>query len=71
MPIVPVAKRDGNIWICGDYKVTFNQALRPEVYQIEELFTALAGGISLDLSHAYQQLVLDKNFALVSYHQYS
>ena len=21
-PIVPVVKRDGSIWICGDYKVT-------------------------------------------------
>lgn len=21
MPIVPVLKKDGNFWICGDYKV--------------------------------------------------
>ena len=58
MPIVPLAKRDGSVRICGDYKITLNQALVPEVYplpKIEELLAALAGGINfskLDLSHA-------------------
>ena len=65
-PIVPVIKHDGSLRICGDYKVTVNTALKPEVYplpRIDELFTALAGGerfSKLDLSHAYQQLVLDE-----------
>ena len=64
-PIVPVIKQDGSVRICGDYKVTVNRALKSEVYplpRIDELFTALAGGehfSKLDLSHAYQQLVLD------------
>ena len=64
-PIVPVIKQDGSVRICGDYKVTVNKALKSEVYplpRINELFTALAGGerfSKLDLSHAYQQLVLD------------
>ena len=71
-PIVPVAKRDGSVRICGDYKITLNQALEPEVYplpKIEELFAALAGGLTftkLDLSHAYQQLVLDERSAMVA-----
>lgn len=29
-PIVPVLKSDGTIKICGDYKVTVNQALQPD-----------------------------------------
>ena len=47
-------------------KVTVNRALKSEVYplpRIEEIFAALAGGkhfSKLDLSHAYQQLVLDE-----------
>ena len=65
-PIVPVIKQDGSVRICGDYKVTINKALKSEVYplpRIDELFTAVAGGerfSKLDLSHAYQQLVLDE-----------
>ena len=69
-PIVPVAKRDGSVRICGDYKVTLNQVLKTEVYplpRIEELFAALAGGVKftkLDLSYAYQQLVLEEESAM-------
>lgn len=57
-PIVPVIKPDGSIRICGDYKVTVNQASRADTYpipRIEELFAKLAGGecfTKLDLSHA-------------------
>ncbi|KAL2095791.1 hypothetical protein ACEWY4_007939 [Coilia grayii] len=63
-PIVPVLKGDGSIRICGDYKLTVNTASRVEQYplpRIDELFTKLAGGVcfsKLDMSHAYQQLVL-------------
>ena len=59
-PIVPVARRDGSVHICGDYKITLNRVLKSEVYpvpRIEELFTTLAGGVQftkLDLLHAYQ-----------------
>ena len=73
-PIVPVAKRDGSLRICGDYKTTLNQVLKPEVYplpRIEELFTSLAGGIKftkLDLSHAYQQL---EKISYASHYKYS
>ena len=65
-PIVPVMKADGRVRICGDYKITINRAAKIEKYpipRIEELFASLAGGKSfstLDLSHAYLQIPLDK-----------
>lgn len=65
-PIVPVLKRDGSIRICGDYKVTANRVARLDKYplpRIEDLFASLSGGTcfsKLDLSHAYQQIELEK-----------
>ena len=64
-PIVPVLKGNGEIRICGDYKITVNKAARVDKYPIpnvEDLFSKLAGGShysKLDLSHAYQQIRLD------------
>ena len=46
-PIVPVLKKDGSIRICGDYKVTINQASQVDSYplpRIDYLFASLAGG---------------------------
>ena len=66
-PIVAVPKRDGHFRICGDYKVTINQALEVDQYplpQPDTLFATLAGGKTfskIDLSSAYQQLVLDED----------
>ena len=40
-PIVPVLKKDGTIRVCGDFKLTVNQATLTEVYplpRIDELF---------------------------------
>ena len=40
-PIVPVLKHDGSVQVCGDYKVTINQAAKPDTYplpQIDDLF---------------------------------
>ena len=60
-------KSDGKIRICGDYKTTVNQVSETELYplpKIEDLFSNLSGGklfSKLDLSHAYQQLQLDKS----------
>lgn len=57
-------KEDGTVCICGDYKLTINQASKVETYpipQVEDLFSLLAGGktfIKLDVNHAYQQLLL-------------
>ena len=62
---MPVLKKDGSIRVCGDLKLTVNQATHTEVYslpRIEELFASLSGGTvfsTLDLSHAYNQLQLD------------
>eukprot|EP00731_Ephydatia_muelleri_P014717 Em0008g437a len=65
-PIVPVVKADGSIRICGDYKLTLNRVARIETYpipRVEELFAVLRGGekfSKIDLSSAYQQIVLDE-----------
>jgi len=67
-PIVPVAKQNGTIRICGDYKLTVNKVAKPDIYplpKIDELFTALTGGKAfskLDFSQAYEQLVLSDEF---------
>ena len=66
-PIVPVLKSSGAIRICGDYKVTVNRAAKLDRYpipNIDDLYAKLSGGQTyskLDLSHAYQQLVLDED----------
>lgn len=64
-PIVVVPKKNGQIRICGDYKVTVNPALEIDIHPLpkpQELFASLAGGekfTKLDLSQAYQQLRLE------------
>ena len=66
-PIVTVPKRDGQVRICGDHKVTVNHSLDVDQYPLprpEDLFTTLTGGkyfSTLDLSHAYNQVILDDN----------
>ena len=63
-PIVPVLKRDGSVRLCGDYKITVNQAAKPDSYTLPQIDdTALTGGkifSKLDLAHAYQQIALDE-----------
>ena len=66
-PIVPVLKSDqSSVRICGDYKMTVNQVAKPDCYpitRIEDLFASLSNGdtfTKLDMSNAYQQLVLDE-----------
>ncbi len=66
-PIVPVVKADRkSIRICGDFKLTVNQASKLDRYpipKIEDLFAKMAGGktfTKLDLSQAYQQIQLDE-----------
>ncbi|RXN12042.1 putative protein K02A2.6-like protein [Labeo rohita] len=77
-PIVPVKKTDGSIRICGDYKITVNRASSVEQYpipKVEDLFAQLAGGqkfSKLDMSHAYQQIMLDesaKKYVTVNTHK--
>ena len=68
-PIVPVPKKDGKVRVCGDYKVTVNQCLDVDQYPLprpDDLFATLANGKTyskLDLSQAYQHMVLDEESA--------
>ena len=65
-PIVPITTQDGTIRICGDYKLTVNKVAKTDVYplpKMDELCASLTGERAfskLDLSQAYQQLVLDE-----------
>ena len=77
-PIVTVPKKEGKIRICGDYKVTINQALTVDQYPLpkpEDLFATLAKGkrfSTLDLSQAYLQLQLDDSsmpYVTINTHQ--
>ena len=64
-PIVPVPKKDGAIRLCGDYKVTINPELNVDQHPLpnpSELLASFAGGkhfTKLDLTSAYQQMLLD------------
>ena len=63
-PIVPVLKDDGSVRICGDCKQTVNKAAACDKYALpktEDIFATIVGEekfSKLDLSQAYQQLVL-------------
>ena len=65
-PIVPVPKPDGNVRICGDYKVTVNSALDVDQYPLPrpaDLMASLTGGqkfSKIDLTSAYQQMALEE-----------
>ena len=76
--IVPVVKQDGSVRICGDYKCTVNQVSKLDNYPIpmtEDLLGTLGGGnkfTKLDMSQAYQQLLLDeesKKFTTINTHK--
>ena len=66
-PIVAVPKSNGNIRLCGDYKVTVNNDLEVDSYPLpvpEDLMSSLTGGktfTKLDLSSAYQQMPLEES----------
>ena len=77
--IVPVVKPDNSIRVCGDNKVTVNSVLEVEQHPLpnpEELFVQLSGGekfSKLDLSRAYQQILLDENsreYVTINTHKY-
>ena len=78
-PIVSVLKSDGkSVCICGDFKLTVNQASKLDQYpipKIENFLAKLAGGklfTKLDMSQAYQQLLLDeesKKFVVINTHR--
>ncbi|XP_062600131.1 uncharacterized protein K02A2.6-like [Saccostrea cucullata] len=65
-PIVPALKKNGDIRICGDYRVTVNPVLKVDQYQlpkIEDIFANLSGGrkfSKIDLTQAFHQMELDE-----------
>ena len=66
-PVVPVPKPEGNIRLCGDYKVTINPQLEVDQYPLpkpDNIFATLSGGkwfSMIDLKHAYQQIKLSES----------
>ena len=65
-PVVVVLTGDGKIRLCGDFKVTMNKSLEVNQHLLpksDELFAALSGVkfSKIDLTQAYQQMVLDKD----------
>ncbi|CAB0035590.1 unnamed protein product [Trichogramma brassicae] len=65
-PIVPVLKGNGEIRICGDFKLTLNPNIIIDKYplhSIDDIFAKLQGGVhfsELDLKHAYMQFPVDE-----------
>ena len=65
-PVVTVPKPDSQIHLCGDYTVTVNPVLDIDQYPLpkpEDIFATLAGRkhlTTLNLSHAYNQLIMDE-----------
>ena len=71
-PIVILRKSDGNIRICGDYKIGVNHKVCSDSYPIpnvEVAIHALAGMnvfAKIDLKTTYHQIPIDDNFKEVT-----
>jgi len=63
---LPVAKKDGSVRICGDYRLTVNCTAKPDTYplpKVDDILASLSGGKAfskLDLANAYQQISLEQ-----------
>lgn len=66
-PLVIADKANGDIRLCGAYNLTANKLLETEVYPLpvlDDIVQTLQGGIKftkIDLSRAYNQLVIDES----------
>ena len=76
--IVTVLQLDGQIRLCSNYKATVNPMLDVDQYPLpkpEDIFSTLAGCkhfVTLDLSHAYNQLIMDeesKKYVTINTHK--
>ena len=76
-PVVAVPKRDWGVCLSGDYKVTVNPVRDVDQYPFlkpEQIFAMLSGGqhfTTLDLTHSYNQLLLDeasRNYVTINTH---
>ena len=67
MPVVPVVKQNGDIRICGDFKVSINSLLQVDQYplpSVEDILATLAGGkkfSKLDLCQAYLPMEMEED----------
>ena len=77
-PIVTPVKKNGDLRVCGDFKVTINPVLKVDQYplpRIEEIFANLSGGqrfSKIDLSNAYLQMEVSegsKKYLTVNTHK--
>ena len=66
-PVIAVPKQDGQLRLCGDYKVTVKPVLDVDQYPLpkpDDIFATLSGDqqfTTLDLTHAYNQLIPDED----------
>ena len=76
--IVPAIKKNGNVRLCGDYKVTVNPVMCVDQYplpKIEDIFATLAGGkkfSKLDLTQANHHMELEEatqNLLVINTHE--
>ncbi|XP_064088507.1 uncharacterized protein K02A2.6-like [Macrobrachium nipponense] len=66
-PLVPIVKENGQVRLCGDYKVTLNPQLQVAQHPLpnpKDMFATLSGCSvfsKIDLRQAFQQLSMDEN----------
>ncbi|XP_014678930.1 PREDICTED: uncharacterized protein K02A2.6-like [Priapulus caudatus] len=77
-PIVPAVKKNRQIRICRDYRMTLNPVMCVDKYplpRIEDIFASLVGGqkfSKIDLTQAYHQMEMDeqsKNMLVINTHK--
>lgn len=76
-PLVVVRKPDGGLRLCANFKVTLNKVLEVDrfpVPRVEDLLSNLSGNIfftKLDLSQAYNQVVLSERSKKIHCNKYT